>query len=56
MGRMSPEEVERFLTPHGSCMLACLEPDGGPYGLPIGYIYAAEWFYFRGRERAAWAL
>jgi hypothetical protein len=37
-------------------MLACLEPDGGPYGLPIGYIYAAEWFYFRGRERAAWAL
>ena len=55
MARMNPEELEHFLTMHGSCQLACLEDDGGPYIVPLGYIYTSEGLYIRGRARAAWA-
>ena len=55
MGHMSREELETFLTTNGSCTLACLEPDGAPYIVPVGYIYTNECFYIQGRARAAWA-
>ncbi len=55
MARMNPEELEHFLSTHGLCRLACLEADGTPYIVPLGYIYTPEGLFIRGRARAAWA-
>lgn len=54
MPRMSREEIDAFLSSVGSCKLACLEPDGSPYIVPVGYFYRDGGFYLGGRGRAAW--
>ncbi len=55
MPRMSQEEIDAFVTSVGRCKLACLEPDGSPYIVPVGYFYMDGGFYLYGRGRAAWA-
>jgi nitroimidazol reductase NimA-like FMN-containing flavoprotein (pyridoxamine 5'-phosphate oxidase superfamily) len=54
MPRMTPEEIDAFLTSVGVCKLACLEPDGSPYIVPVSYFYRDGGFYLGGRGRAAW--
>lgn len=51
---MNDEQVETFLA--GSCLarLACLQPDGSPYVIPIWYHWADGRLWFVGREKSAW--
>lgn len=54
MPRMSQEEIDTFLASVQNCKLACLEPDGSPYIVPVSYVYRDGGFYLGGRGRAAW--
>ena len=49
MPHMSQGEIEVFLVSVGKCNLACLEPDGSPYIVPVGFFYRDGGFYISGR-------
>jgi hypothetical protein len=53
--RMTSEERAAYLELGVTCRLACLEPDGHPYVVPVWFHYADGGFYIVARERSVWA-
>lgn len=55
VGKLSPAELEEFLTEGVVARLACLDEEGWPYAVPIWFQHADGGFYIVPRERSAWA-
>ena len=54
-GRMSRVEIDAFLARPLLCRLACLDPAGWPYVVPVWFEWDGAGFWIIPRKRATWA-
>lgn len=55
VGKLTQEELDKFLAAGNVARLACLDAQGWPYVVPTWYQYADGGFYIIPRARSAWA-
>ena len=55
VGRMDPDEIDRYLAAGNVARLGCLDDEGSPYVVPTWYQWADGGFYIIPRARSAWA-
>jgi len=55
IGKLSGEDMNKFLSGNSFCKIGCLDDEGWPYVVPCWFEYSDGGFYIIPRARSMWA-